>query len=869
MLGMSQNRDDASRCRYCGEKLSLIQRLSRAEFCNARHKEAYQQDQDSLAISRLQQLVIEEREAELHGRLKTRQADAGEWPEEDQDAPQAAPSQPAVAAGKPAVVASSSSSPGRRKQQPPLKGVEYEDPEEATRSREPGPPMCGVVIGQTLAAVGRIVPAPADAGAEDLLVPYKVPEFDAGAQTPRLEPAGEREFRHVVDTQAGSFDGKPPETSLEQPASTDFRFPGLRVEAGDWREALQRLRQSYAGIPPLAGLIQIAGPQTLRFEARVKSPLPQPEQPLSQPVRSYKPGLARGGAVPGLAGAIRGLGTWRTRFGSEGSMVPHWTGDTVEMTVAADWMPRYPVFYSTSPWDGEGFEAAFGLGPGRGAGQGGDGVDYVQPGNVMAVLDTIGQADGEPGVSDEREAAAQRAASGVPAVGTSSATNSGTAEGSEASGEAGQQGNAQAGAVAEPGVAAAPPVPRSRFLAGKSALPAPRISEHAEGELKNVLGVEGGGMGTAGGAAGVSSGAPGVGKGQGSAEAGRGRGPGLLKGRASGNGIGDGAGAGTGDGRGSVSIDAVAALVKAARQSDRSRAPLRDLEIRLLDLPAMPKMAAPQPWRGLVEGGARRLPDAGPIWTKAPIELRSAPLAPASKEICEAPAALPPRDCVLAKRVDAPPVPPRLLLALEAEWPAVWLRPVAGVEARRTVAPAASDLPPAVNVPPFVAPPLVFGRASQVQPAVLLPEPWVNVQERDPAVLPVALTPAPGAPAETRKPVRSDPAGAGIPRGDGLSFGRIERPGGQWVLMRGSSETATFRLALDHLGPQEARPSGEGARLGPVARHAPAPGRAAIPPSRGIVYRDLALQKETVEPWLEPVTCQFGSVRGGVWESRT
>ena len=45
MLGISQKRDDATRCRYCGEKLSLLQRLSRAEYCNPQHREAYARDQ--------------------------------------------------------------------------------------------------------------------------------------------------------------------------------------------------------------------------------------------------------------------------------------------------------------------------------------------------------------------------------------------------------------------------------------------------------------------------------------------------------------------------------------------------------------------------------------------------------------------------------------------------------------------------------------------------------------------------------------------------------------------------------------------------------------------------------------------------------
>jgi len=49
MLGISQNREDVTRCRYCGEKLSLLQRLSRAEYCYSGHKEAYHRDQEKMA----------------------------------------------------------------------------------------------------------------------------------------------------------------------------------------------------------------------------------------------------------------------------------------------------------------------------------------------------------------------------------------------------------------------------------------------------------------------------------------------------------------------------------------------------------------------------------------------------------------------------------------------------------------------------------------------------------------------------------------------------------------------------------------------------------------------------------------------------
>ena len=93
MLGMSPKRDDGTRCRYCGEKLPLLQRLSRADYCNAQHRDAYQRDQEKLAISRLQQVVTEGREAELAGQLRNSRAkaEAANWPEDP--APQEQPKQ--------------------------------------------------------------------------------------------------------------------------------------------------------------------------------------------------------------------------------------------------------------------------------------------------------------------------------------------------------------------------------------------------------------------------------------------------------------------------------------------------------------------------------------------------------------------------------------------------------------------------------------------------------------------------------------------------------------------------------------------------------------------------------------------------------
>lgn len=375
MLGIAQNRDDASRCRYCGEKLSLLQRLSRAEYCNSQHRDAYHHDQEKLALGRLQPAPVE-RGPEALGRPKHGVAAPGEWPEE--------------AAAE--VVASHPVEVQRVNAPPTIVGVEYEEEDGAAADT---PPLCGPICSDDVAASGRVSPIPSDQAPEEFggEAP-RMPESAVAVQAPRVQAIRSQQLGLTVPSLAGERLGAQQESGSEAP-DMGMRFPALSIQSVDWSEALNRERQTWAGIPPLAGLIQIAGPQTLRFEARLRTPMALPEHPAGNPVRSYKPGL-RGGGVPNLAGAIRGLGTWRTRFGSEGNLQPQWESGVVDMTVAAEWMPRYPVFYTTSPWASEGLEEIFGLGPGQGPGQGGLGIDPSATGAVMDLLENLGPG---PGVS--------------------------------------------------------------------------------------------------------------------------------------------------------------------------------------------------------------------------------------------------------------------------------------------------------------------------------------------------------------------------------------------------------------------------------------------------------------------------------------
>ena len=346
------------------------------------------------------------------------------------------------------------------------------------------------------------------------------------------------------------------------------------------------------------------------------------------------------------------------------------------------------------------------------------------------------------------------------------------------------------------------------------------------------------------------------------ASAGRGKGPGLFKGKASGNGVGDGAGSGTGDGRGVVSLEAVAALVKAARQSDRTRTPLRDIEIGLLNHAAVPKLAEPREWRGLTEGCARGLAKRGPIWIKAPFELPASSGAAGTRSICAEHLSIAISRAPLRPLQLAQAAPPVLELAPVQDWNQTWLQPIVGFAGQQPVEAERVSAQPKALVPEHRVPPPPTGRAGRLLPTVTLPEPWI-----EPATIVAELSgrlaePGQALPAQPRIPER--PADTVYTADRYLELGGLERPGTGWVLLRGSEEAATFRLSLDHLRAQEPGPP-RAAEWGPVAARRPAAGAAGLAPSRGFVHHDLDLQCEAAEPMLEPVMCQFGSARGGVW----
>jgi hypothetical protein len=292
--------------------------------------------------------------------------------------------------------------------------------------------------------------------------------------------------------------------------------------------------------------------------------------------------------------------------------------------------------------------------------------------------------------------------------------------------------------------------------------------------------------------------------------------------------------------------------------------PLRDIEIRLLDQPSSPLLAAPAPWRGLTEGCARALPGRGPVWTKAPFTLRSATIAGSAQS--------PPVEGIPIAVSIAPvpagpshrPLCPALQLVPTREWDESWLKPVTGSTGRRCAESFDWLVKPTVQPPQHIVARSATGRAGKLQSRIGLPEPWVEVQAGAYERAPEIAQPIHAAPSEPQLPLL--PPTTPVVSDQRLGYGEIEKPGTRWILLRGSQEAATFRLALDHLRLQE--PGAPETEWGPVKSHSRETRPAGMPPSRGIVHRELCLQQVAAQPLLEPVVCQFGPARGGIWESR-
>ncbi len=760
-------------------------------------------------MGRLQQVVAEGGEAEGSNRLGQESLpevpDAGgEWPE-------------ALNLEE----ATESSEPVGAETQP----VAAETQEDAGDRQHAAMPLCGPIYGSEAAATGSCLPAAPEQHAVEMGSALgRIPGVPVESSPLRVPTARGVRLEFAIPSQAGERRGRHIEQGSEVSHGGGMRFPALSIQSVDWSDAIERERQSWAGIPPLAGLIQIAGPQTLRFEPRQKTPMALPEHPAVNPVRAYKPGLARGAGVPGMAGAIRGLGKWRTRFGSEGRLVPQWESGLEEVSLAPDWKPRYPVFYTTKPWDGDGLEQIFGLGPGTGVLSESEGNDPPSPQEIDGTL--IGNS-----VLAVVSAAHSGAGSGS-GTGPSSGDGSGSSTGSGA-------GRDQVAAL----------LGTRSGLGGATASHAGTGSGSASkggsltGRPSNAFG---GAVAGAGG---------GLGSGTGSGWAG-----GQIPGPDRNGGLGTG---GAEESGGVVSLESVAALVKAARQSDRSRTPLRDIEVKLMQTPAAPRGAVAGRWRGMCEGQARDLPNWGPLWTKVPYEVPTQGLAFEQRELLPEATVTPAPKIVGPKRpVALKPAWPALEVAAQQEWNHEWLSPAAGPVALRVAGDLECKLRSSVRVPTHEPSPRRAGGAAGLQAVANLPEPWVEIQ--DSGIVPAQTLPKPSIriPDKPWLPVRRASGPPQPPRR--LEMRSLERPGSRWVLLRGSEEAATFRLGLDHLRLSEPAPPPQAAEWGPVGLHNNMPNKQAsgLPGSRGFVHGESSLQRTVAEPMLEPAICLFGSARG-------
>jgi hypothetical protein len=126
---------------------------------------------------------------------------------------------------------------------------------------------------------------------------------------------------------------------------------------------------------------------------------------------------------------------------------------------------------------------------------------------------------------------------------------------------------------------------------------------------------------------------------------------------------------------------------------------------------------------------------------------------------------------------------------------------------------------------------------------------------------------------EIRKPSRGP--GQQVLSGDGrqqLHMGALKRPTGQWIVMQSGPEVVRFRLTIEPAG------FGQDPGAEPLKWNVPDALRSAssppappvgLPASRGFVFHEIVLAAGAPEPLREPVLCQFGSARGGLWKSQS
>jgi hypothetical protein len=304
---------DDTRCRYCGGKLSLLQRLGRHEFCSPEHRQAFQREQEELALARLQMALDPEAP-------KPQRVQPPPVPDEDTflpplpdpvDQPKAQvfepPPAPVVAAARPA--------------------VEESVPGFGSLIVVPPPPVADQVPCQDEAA--QISEKPGITA---------FPSLNFGAPARAWAPAGGSSDLHaLVRPAAGdllTIFVLPPAEEVRQPGC---RLPELGIERSGWKQIAERERERRSE-PPMAGLVPIKGPQTLRVVIGPQKPEAEPEYPVALPNTAVSMRATARTAGPRMGG-VRAL---RTRIGTAGSIKPISGGSDEPIEAHGDIAPALP-----------------------------------------------------------------------------------------------------------------------------------------------------------------------------------------------------------------------------------------------------------------------------------------------------------------------------------------------------------------------------------------------------------------------------------------------------------------------------------------------------------------------------------------------
>jgi hypothetical protein len=287
---MFEGKTDDSQCRFCGNKLSLIQRLSRSGFCSANHRSEYQRRQEELALERL-------------GLNKQK---AG-----PPTPPPAPPPEPEL------------------ELEPADTDQHYESfiieeaPEDETQVEDPAPAFASFVY---LDAVADYTREPCLTDSQALDDPFwhlHHPDLEIAGTGKQWSPPGDTGLAEVARLVRGITASawldpseEDPKVKLVYPPAATL-IPFSLDECGTGTEAEG---------PPLAGPVPMSGPQSLRFEPCVSRPEPAPEELGTSPSAGVRYRHKHSQALR-MAASVRGV--WKTRFGQEGSLTPV-SGDSSE-----------------------------------------------------------------------------------------------------------------------------------------------------------------------------------------------------------------------------------------------------------------------------------------------------------------------------------------------------------------------------------------------------------------------------------------------------------------------------------------------------------------------------------------------------------